>query len=229
VLAARLKEDASSLAVLCFLVPCRQQLAAASSAGQLAQHLAANPPTAADEHLWKQLYTRLELRQQARHKQQQQHQHQHQRGGVGIAELLTDLLLRPAGPLFVEDSECESDAEADNSSEEGARATIYLQHRDKQQQQQQQPALSAAAAPHGQKQQQMQVCSTSQQQRLMQAQPKDQQQPGDKPAKQLRHGWGFYWLWLRRALLAKALLSVVRSGLRSKLYEHRFPEPLPLQ
>jgi hypothetical protein len=210
----------------------RQQLAAASAAGQLAQHLAANPPTAADEQLWKQLYTRLQLRQQARQMQQQQQQ---QRGGVGIGELLTDLLLRPTGPLFVEDSECESDSEADNSSEEGARATVHLQHKDKQQQQQQQqmhqqPLLSAAA-PHGQQQQQqMQVCSTSQQQQLMQAQPKKQQQQGAKtrPPKQLRHGWGFYWLWLRRALLAKALLSVVSSGLKSKLYEHRFPEPLPL-
>lgn len=221
----------------CCVAAYRQQLAAAAAEGQLAQHLAANPPSAADEQLWKNLYTRLELRQQARHKQQQQQQQRHQGEGVGIGELLTDLLLRPSGPLFVEDSECE--IESEGSSEEGARATVYLQHSSEPQQQQhllpaagqvegkqQQCAGPAAAHEHAvhipqqqQHQQQVQVHKPASQQ---------QQQQAGRPSKQLRHGWGFYWMWLRRGLLAKALLSVLSSGLKAKLYEHRFPKPLPL-
>ena len=48
-----------------------------------------------------------------------------------------------------------------------------------------------------------------------------------KKQRRLRRGWGFYWLWLRRLLLAKAVLSVVEGGLRSKmLTEHLYPESL---
>jgi hypothetical protein len=77
-------------------------------------------------------------------------------------------------------------------------------------------------------QQQQQVPQASQQLQLQQQDPGQHSVKTEKPAKQLRHGWGFYWLWLRRALLAKAVVSVLSSGLKAKLYEHRFPEPLPL-
>lgn len=210
--------------------PGRQLLAAAAAEGQLAQRLAANPPTAADEQLWKQLHTRMQLRQQARQKQQQQAQGPQPQVGVGLAELLTDLLLRPTGPLFVEEDSEEggTDSEEWNSNE-----VCLQQHQqpllqagtagDAQQQgTQQDGARSAPAHAPQQHQQQVQLHTHSRQQQQR------QQQQGGKPPRQLRHGWGFYWMWLRRALLAKALLSVVSSGLKAKLYEHRFPEPLPL-
>jgi hypothetical protein len=66
---------------------------------------------------------------------------------------------------------------------------------------------------------------------LSTTQPQAQQQPPSAqqpPSKRLHHGWGFYWLWIRRALVAKAVVSVLSSSLRAKLYEHRFPEPLHL-
>lgn len=212
--------------------PGRQLLAAAAAEGQLAQRLAANPPSAADEQLWKQLHTRMQLRQQARQKQQQQQaQGPQQQVGVGVAELLTDLLLRPTGPLFVE----EDSEEGDTGSEEWNSNKVCLQQQqpllhagtagDAQQQgKQQDGARSAPARAPQQHQQQVQLHTHSRQQ---QDQQQEKQQGGKLP-RQLRHGWGFYWMWLRRALLAKALLSVVSSGLKAKLYEHRFPEPLPL-
>lgn len=170
----------------------------------------------------------MQLRQQARQKQQQQAQPPQQQVGVGVGELLTDLLLRPTGPLFVEEDSEESDAD----SEEWNSNQVCLQ----QQQEQQQPLLQAGTAAHPQQQGKQQEGPRSapahghqhQQQVQLHTHSRQQQQQGGKPPRQLRHGWGFYWMWLRRALLAKALLSVVSSGLKAKLYEHRFPEPLPL-
>jgi len=73
---------------------------------------------------------------------------------------------------------------------------------------------------------------TTQLTRLQQQQQQQQQQQflDERPAvaqKRLRKGLGFYWMWLRRLLLAKAVLSLLTSKPRSISILHAQPLRLP--
>jgi hypothetical protein len=202
-------------ASVCADMHCRHELCQAAAAGQLAVHLAAHPPMLADEQLWRQLHNRLGLKQRARH--MLRHQQQQQQHGVGLGELLSDLLLRPTGPLLVPDTDSDSESEADGAaalhSEQGCTAKQAA------------PARIAAQPPQQQQHQQHHQLAVAVRQQGQQQHSQDSQQPSDS-RQRLRHGWGFYWLWLRRALLARAVVSLVTSGLRAQMAEHLFPERL---
>jgi hypothetical protein len=75
----------------------------------------------------------------------------------------------------------------------------------RQQQQAQEHRQPSACSEHSQQHCQLHKAAQQQQQ---------QQQCLDGSARRQRHGLGFYWMWLRRLLLARAVLSILTSKQR---------------
>jgi hypothetical protein len=75
-------------------------------------------------------------------------------------------------------------------------------------------------------QQHCQISTGPQQQQVQQPQQQQQQQQQQWPdgrKKRQRHGLGFYWMWLRRLLLARAVLSVLSSKQRPSYDANMLP------
>jgi hypothetical protein len=221
-----------------------QQLCTAAAAGQLAQQLAQQQPSQAEEAQWRQLYRQLTIKWQLEQLQQQQQQEREAASGVGLVELLSDLLLKAPGQVMVEVSEDEEEKQqqqqqpvcqgqsagsctavtvaADcraschtqqllggtgcNTADETAAGSVTGRSQRTQQQPQQQQQLQHCQSSTGPQLQQVQQPQQQEQQQ--------QQQWRDGRSKRQRHGLGFYWMWLRRLLLARAVLSVLSSKQR---------------
>lgn len=197
-----------------------QQYATAAANGHLAEALTQQPPTAEDEQLWRQLYKQLTVSwqlQQAQRQQQPMGRPTKPATGGLLAELLSDILLRPVGDQLVEVSdEPSSEGMEEHEAAVGAANVPSVASSSSN------PAHSDSAKCHNScDHQQGQAVHGSaprqqhqQQQKLTRHQSSSSTSSSSNPRQKqrLRHSLGFYWTWFRRLVVAKAVVSILLGG-----------------